>query len=111
MWPQYLQNQFFKTRLGLLFIGFTLLRSEAFSQNEPLGLIETLKSLSEIHKERYRDLKTEIRKNPKVLSSLEGVTDIRINHHFMQNIIFRTDFKYLPLIKQGTCTFYPGTRA
>lgn len=104
MWPRSSTNQLSKGALFLLTLFLFLPQSQAKDEYTP-GVIESLERLIDIHRKQMNEVNTKIKTNPKLVSELAKIKDVRVDPYFMKSIIFYSDRKYLDLMKESECTF------
>ena len=69
------------------------------------GILESLEIILNSHKEQIAKLETEVSKNPKNLSTMKDVQEVRIDPILMRSILFYSDWKYLQLTTKNQCNF------
>lgn len=93
------QNRYWTKLLLCLFISFS-----SFAQSDVPGVLESFEKL--IGSNRNKFVITKQKKNLEVssLSSIPNISDIVIDPFFMRTLLFRSEKKYLKLLKDDFCS-------
>ncbi|MCO4792500.1 MAG: hypothetical protein KC493_02215 [Bacteriovoracaceae bacterium] len=70
------------------------------------GVASSLEEIINIHRNQYESLLEKVGKNPKLMSQLGNISDVKLNKYFMRSILFHSEFRYLDLAEGNECTFY-----
>ena len=70
------------------------------------GIASTLEEIISIHRNQYESLLEKVGKNPKLMTQLGNISDVKLNKYFMRSILFHSDYRYLKLSENNECTFY-----
>ncbi|HAZ13089.1 MAG: hypothetical protein A2X86_09865 [Bdellovibrionales bacterium GWA2_49_15] len=100
----YWRSQYCKLPVRLLFIVGCLLAVEAYAEEYP-GILESLETILNSHKDQVAKLETEVSKNQKTLGAMKELQEVKIDPILMRSILFYSDWKYLQLTTKNPCNF------
>lgn len=105
---QFLQNPLIKIFLLLVLtlLGSASAQPSGKNKLEFPGVASSLEEIITIHRKQYDSLLEKVGKNPKLMSQLGNISDVKLNKYFMRSILFHSDYRYLKLAEGKECTFY-----